>query len=135
MKAGITANASCARYVVVTTFTAQLGGTNQTTRGIGVLNHGTSLFSRTSLFAHISVKVLDGQSFAVHKNPFANLGSMLSGTLSHVTLTLKPLTELDNTAFPEPATEAANSAILRNHTRALLTAYFDKTLPEYLKEE
>ena len=51
----IAANANCERYVVVATFAGTLPGTNQTLSGIGVLNHGTSLFSRTSLFTNFSV--------------------------------------------------------------------------------
>jgi hypothetical protein len=128
----ITANAGCERYVVVTKFNGQIDGTNQTHRGIGVLNRGTSLLSRTSLFAAVEVTVFDGQTFAIHKKPFS-LGSVLAGAFSH--MTQDPLTELDNAAFPEPAIDAAASATLRDRTRALLTANLDKTLPVILKEE
>jgi hypothetical protein len=129
----ITASTNCERYVVVTRFTGKLDGTNQTLHGIGVLNHGTSILSHTSLFANIQLTVFDGQTFAIRKNPFANLGAVLAGTFAR--MTRDPLTELDNASFPEPATEAANSAPLRDRTRALLTAKLDKTLPAYLKEE
>jgi hypothetical protein len=128
----ITANASCARYVVVTKFTGKIDGTNQTNRGIGVLNRGTSLLSHTSLFANIQVTVFDGQTFAIQKKPF-DLGSVLAGTLAR--MTQDPLTQLDNATFPEPATDAAASATLRDRARALLVARLDKTLPEFLKEE
>jgi hypothetical protein len=50
-------------------------------------------------------------------------------------MTQDPLTELDNAAFPELATDAAVSATLRDRARALLTANLDKTLPVILKEE
>jgi hypothetical protein len=50
-------------------------------------------------------------------------------------MTQDPFTKLDNSAFPEPATEAAASATLRDHARALLAAVLDKTLPASLKEE
>jgi hypothetical protein len=128
----ISANAGCERYVVVTKFTGQIDGTNQTHRGIGVLNRGTSLLSHTSLFAAVEVTVFDGQTFAIHKKPFS-LGSVLAGAFAH--MTQDPLTELDNAAFPELATDAAVSATLRDRTRALLTANLDKTLPVILKEE
>jgi hypothetical protein len=129
----IAANASCERYVVFTRFTGRLEGTNQTLDGVGVLHHGAGLLSRTSLFANIQVTVFDGQTFAIQKSPFANLGSILAGTFSR--MTPDPVAELDNASFPEPATEAANSALLRDRTRALLTANLDKTLPAYLKGE
>lgn len=127
----ITANASCARYVVVTTYDGQLEGTNQTLRGIGVLSHGPSFLPHTSLFANISLKVFDGQTFAIHRNPPINLGAVLTRAFRG----RDPLTELDNAAFPEPAVEAAGSATLRDRTRALVTANLDKALPAYLKEE
>ena len=128
----ITSNVSCERYVVVTKYTGKLEGTNQTLHGIGVLNHGTSLLSYTSLFANIQVRVFDGHTFAIRKNPF-NLGSVLAGTFA--SMKGDPLTKLENESFPEPATAAANNAILRDRTRALLAARLDKALPAYLKEE
>jgi hypothetical protein len=130
----ITANAGCERYVVITKFTGQVDGTNQTHRGVGVLNRGigTGVLSHTSLFANVQVTIFDGQTFAIRKRPF-DLGSVLAGTF--VRMTQDPLTKLDNSAFPEPATEAAASATLRDHARALLAAVLDKTLPAYLKEE
>src|SRR3979411_732959 len=120
----ITANAGCERYVVATKFTGQIEGTTQTHRGIGALNRGTSLLSRTSLFAAVEVTLFDGQTFAIHKKPFS-LGSVFAGAFAHMTQV--PLTELDNAAFPEPATDAAASATLRDRTRGLLTANLDKT--------
>jgi hypothetical protein len=127
----IAANAACDRYVVLTTFAGALPGTNQTLNGIGVLNHGTSLFSRTILFTNISVLVFDGQTFAIHKSPFgleAALARMFQPKERN------PLVDLDNASFPEPASEAANSAMLRDRVRALLSENLDKTLPAYFKE-
>ena len=129
----IAANAGCERYLVVTKFTGQMDGTNQSLRGIGIVNHGTSLLSHTFLFANVHVTVFDGQTFAVGKNPHANLGSILTGSFAR--LRGDPLTQLDNASFPEPASEAVNSALLRDRVRALLTANLDKTLPAFLKEE
>jgi hypothetical protein len=126
----IATNASCERYVVVTKYTGQLNGTNQTLRGIGVLTYGTSLLSHTSLFANVQVTVFDGRTFAIGKNPYLNLGSILAGSFAR-----NPVTELDNASFPEPASEAANNATLRDRVRALLTANLDRTLPAFLKEE
>jgi hypothetical protein len=128
----IAASASCERYVVVTKLSGQLDGTNQILRGVGVLNRGTSILSHTSLFANIQITVFDGRTFAIHKIRI-DLGSILAGTFSR--MTRDPLGELDNDAFPEPATEAVNRAILRDHTRALVTAKLDKALPAYLNEE
>jgi hypothetical protein len=129
----IAANAGCERYVVVTKIETQVDGTNQTHRGMGVLSRGigSGVLSNTSLFASINVWVLDGQTFAIRRRPF-NLGEVLAGSLR---MTQDPLTKLENDVFPEPATAAAASATLRDHTRALLTAVLDKTLAASLKEE
>ena len=43
----------CDRYLVVTRLEGQCKGTNQMLNGVGIVNHGTSLFSRTYLFANI----------------------------------------------------------------------------------
>jgi hypothetical protein len=130
----ITANAGCERYVVVTKFTGQVDGTNQTNRGVGVVNRGigAGVLSHTSLFSNVHVTIFDGQTFAIRKRPFS-LGAVLAGSLGG--MTQDPLTKLENDAFPEPATAAAASATLRDHTRALLAAVLDKTLPASLKEE
>jgi len=129
----ITANAGCERYVVVTKVDTQVDGTNQTHRGIGIVNRGigSGVLSHTSLFASIYITVFDGQSFAIRKKPF-DLAAAFAGSLR---LTQDPLTKLENDAFPEPATAAAASATLRDRTRDLLAAVLDKTLPASLKEE
>jgi hypothetical protein len=129
----IAANSGCERYVVVTKIDTQVDGTNQTHRGIGVLNRGigSGVLSNTSLFTSINVWVMDGQTFAIRRRPF-NLGEVLAGSFR---MTQNPLTKLENNEFPEPATAAAASATLRDHTRALLTAVLDKTLAASLKEE
>ena len=93
----ITANARCERYLVVAKYTGKLEGTNQTLRGVGVCNHGTSLFCRTSLFANISVTVFDGQTFEIQKSPFG-LGSILAGTFARMGRIRSP--KLTTTRFP-----------------------------------
>jgi hypothetical protein len=131
----ITANAGCQRYVVVTKLTGQVDGTNQTHRGIGVLNRGigTGALSHTSLFTDVDVSIFDGQTFATHKNTFNLEGSLKKALLGE--WARDPLSKLENDAFPEPAAAAAASAMLRDRTRSLLTAVLDKTLAASLKEE
>lgn len=130
----ITANAGCERYVVVTKFTGQVDGTNQTHRGIGVLNRGigSGVLSHTSLFTAVDVSIFDGQTYAIHRKSFS-LGDILKGGLG--ALGQDPLAKLENDAFPDPATAAPASALLRDQTRALLTKVLDKSLAASLKEE
>jgi hypothetical protein len=129
----ITANAGCERYLVVTRLKGQLAGTNQSIEGVGVLNRGTSLLSRTMLFAAISVTVFDGQTYEIRKNPHASLEAIFSRMAANLTKD-ENTGELDNSAFPASPQEAANSAVLRDRTRALLTERLDKNLPAFFKE-
>ncbi|MDE2332860.1 MAG: hypothetical protein KGK16_19060, partial [Bradyrhizobium sp.] len=48
-------NAGCERYVVVTKLTGQVEGTNQSHRGIGVLNRGIGVLNNTFLFTDIGI--------------------------------------------------------------------------------
>jgi hypothetical protein len=127
----IAANTGCERYVAITKLEGVLDGTNQTLLGIGILNHGTSLLSRTNLFVNISVTVFDGQTFAIHRNPPASLGAVLAGALQ-MTAMRGPHRELDNAQFPANAADAVNSSTLRDGTRTLLTETLDKALPAIL---
>jgi hypothetical protein len=126
-------NASCDRYLVVIRLEGQFGGTNQTMSGIGVLNRGTSLFSRSYLFAFIGIIVFDGRTFEIRKDPYANLESVMARFAANLTKD-ENLHELDNSAFPASPPEAANSTTLRDGTRDLLAAPLDKILPGYFKE-
>jgi hypothetical protein len=127
----IAANATCERYAVVTKLNGVLDGTNQTLLGVGVLNHGTRLFSRTHLFVNIHVTVFDGQTFAIHRNPSVSFGTVLAGALE-MTALRGPHRELDNALYPANAADAANSARLRDGARTLLAETLDKTLPAIL---
>jgi hypothetical protein len=131
----IAANTGCERYVVVTKLTGQVDGTNQTHRGIGVLNRGigSGALSHTSLFADVDVNIFDGQTFAIQKKPFHFEGSLTKALLGE--FGRDPLSKLDNDAFPQPAAAAVTSATLRDRTRAWLTAVLDKKLAASFKEE
>lgn len=131
----ITANAGCERYVVVTKLTGQVEGTNQTHRGLGVLNRGigNGALSHTSLFTDVEVGLFDGQNFTARKVTFNVEGSLKMALLGE--WGRDPLSKLENDAFPEPATAAAASVTLRDRTRELLTAVLDKKLAASLKEE
>ena len=129
----ITANAGCERYVAVIKLTTQVDGTNQAHRGIGLLNRGIGALTHTFLFTDISVSVLDGHTYAIRKEPI-NVGKILEkGLLGD--FANDPLSKLDNDAFPEPASRAATSPLLRERTRALLTAILDKKLAVLFQEQ
>ena len=128
----IAANASCERYFVFTKVTTTLDNTNQTFRGIGVLNQGAGVFTRVSLFASYQLTVFDGQTFDIYKNPNANFGALLAGAFSRKDA---PINELDRAAFPVSADQVATNATLRERTRTYLAATLDKMLPGYFRQE
>lgn len=130
---GITPTANCERYLVVTRFKGQVPGTNLMLDGIGAYSRGLgSLVRHSHLFANVSVILLSGENYETVSRPFAGLGTRLAEGLR---LTEDPLTKLDNSLFPEPATAVPGNATLRERTRALIAARLDQTLPNYLKND
>jgi hypothetical protein len=129
----ITPAANCERYLVVTRFKGQVPGTNLMLDGIGAYSRGLgSLVRHSHLFANVGVTLLDGGNYETINRPFAGLGTRLAEGLR---LTEDPLTKLDNSLFPEPATAVPGNATLRERTRALVAARLDQTLPNYLKND
>jgi hypothetical protein len=129
----ITPAANCERYLVVTRFKGQVPGTNLMLDGIGAYSRGLgSLVRHSHLFAHVGVTLLDGGNYETISRPFAGLGTRLAEGLR---LTEDPLTKLDNSLFPEPATVVPGNATLRERTRALIAARLDQTLPNFLKDD
>jgi hypothetical protein len=122
--------AGCERYVVVTRSPHQLANTNQTNLGVGVMT-SNSLLGHPVLFAYFNVFVFDGRTFEIAKAPDIDIAEAL---LEPFRLQ-DPLTGLDNSLFPEPASAAASSVVLRDRTRAYLSVRLDKYLPPYLKQE
>ncbi len=129
----MTPNASCERYLVVTTFKGELPGTRLLLNGIGTYNQGLgNLIRHSHLFANIMITIIDGRTYEKIDRPFANFGDRLANSLR---VTEDPLKKLDNSFFPDPPAAAAKSATLRDRTRELVAATLDQTLPAYLKEE
>jgi hypothetical protein len=128
-----TANANCERYLVATTFKAELPNTHMMLNGIGTYNQGIGgLLRHSHLFANVAITLIDGRSYEEIKRPFANFGANFAASLR---LTEDPLTKLDNSLFPDPPATAAANATLRERTRALVADRLDRGLPGYLKED
>lgn len=130
---GITANANCERYLVVTRFKAQLPGTSLTVNGIGAYNRGLgSLVRHSHLFANISISLLDGRTYEKIDRRVALLKATFADGMR---LMEDPMTRLDNSLFPDPPATASGSAALREKTRALVAAKLDLSLPAVLRDE
>ena len=123
----IAANSHCARYIAVTRSIGNLGGTNQTLEGIGVLTQGP--FGKVAVFANAEIAVFEGQSFVIRDDPFASLGARLSQMGKD-----ERLRTVDGAEFPASPEAAAKDTRLRDAVRTLLAERFDRILPEYLKE-
>ena len=129
----ITANTNCQRYLVVTTFKGKLPGTNLEVDGIGTYNQGLgSIIRHSHLFANIMISMIDGQSYEKISNFGADTGSRLAESMR---LTEDPQKQLDNSDYPASASDAPNSAVLRERIRTLIAAKLDRDLPNYLKAQ
>lgn len=126
----IAANSRCARYVIVTKFAGNLAGTNQSLDGIGVVTHGP--FGRAAVFAHVNVTVFDGQTFAIHDDPFGGFGARMSSAMSRFAKD-EFLRAVEDAEFPASPEAAARDAKLRDGARTLVAERLDRILPEYLK--
>ncbi|MDH2402543.1 hypothetical protein QCM77_21620 [Bradyrhizobium sp. SSUT18] len=128
-----TANANCDRYLVATTFKAELPNSHMTLNGIGTYNQGLGgLLRHSHLFANIAITLIDGRSYEEIKRPFVNFGANFAASMR---LTEDPLTKLDNSMFPDPPAAASANAALRERTRTLVVDRLDRGLPGYLKED
>jgi hypothetical protein len=128
----IAGSAECRRYLVITREAGQLAGTNQTLTGVGIVNHGTSILSYSSVFAFINLVLLDGQTFETLGNPNVNVKRVL-GNMAEDLVKARNMQNVDNSAFPATPSDAANSATLRDLARGMLTGRLDKDLPAYFR--
>lgn len=126
----IATSSHCARYIVVTRFIGNLPGTNQSLEGMGVMTHGP--FGRAAVFAYFKVTAFDGQTFAIHDDPFGSLGARLSSSLSRLAKD-EFMRAAEGAEFPASPEAAANDAKLRDNARSLVAERLDRILPEYLK--
>lgn len=132
----IAGNAGCERYVVITRANGRLNGTNQDLVGIGVLNQGVGIFSRSYVFANLGVVVFDGATFEARRNPHLTLEAGLARIAANLTKS-EYLHELDKETFkfPESAPDAANNTMLRDSARRFVAERLDKYLPAYFRQQ
>ena len=110
----------CTTYMTVTPSGSQVDGTNQAVAGLGILVQGSPvvLIDRTRVFASFILRAFDGETFKpLHsEKPTTDplLVNALTGGLSAMNR------NVDKTWVPNPPQSAAQSAQLRNATRALV---------------
>ena len=129
---GITSNANCERYLVITKYNGTVPGTKMEIKGIGAYSQGIgSLIRHYHLFANVAVSMYDGATYEIINRPFALLGASFASGLG---LTEDPLTKLDESVFPNPPESASSSSALKERTRALVSARLDRIIPIYLQQ-
>jgi hypothetical protein len=128
----VTPNANCERYLVITRFKGTVSGTKMEINGIGVYSQGIGSLARHShLFANVAVAMFDGGTYERINPSLANIGSSLSRAFQ---LMEDPLTKLDHSLFPDPPESASTSGVLKERTRALISAQLDRVIPGRLQE-
>jgi len=125
----IAGNAGCQRYFVVMRGDGQFPGTKLPLTGVGVVKR-TAIVDYTSVFAFVRIVIVDGQTFEIRQNPIS-----LDGFLQRMAdnLTNEHMERIDGSAFPAVAADAANSAVLRERTRALLANRLDRIFPAFFQ--
>jgi hypothetical protein len=128
---GLASTQKCDLYVVVTKSGSQVGNTNQSVGGIGILYGGNgAIFTSVHLHALFDVRVYDGRTFAVlgHQR-----GS--SGQSAFLSVIRGPNREVDKSWWPEPAQSVARDAKIKDATLALLEQSMAATAAELLLKE
>lgn len=129
---GITANANCERYLVITKYNGVVPGTKMEIKGIGAYSQGIGSFARHyHLFANVAVSMYDGATYEKINRSLAAFGASFAAGLG---LTEDPLTKLDESVFPNPPESASGSTALKERTRALVSARLDRMIPVYLQQ-
>ena len=131
----ITPNANCDRYMVIIKFKGIVPGTKMEIDGIGVYSQGIgSLARHAHLFANVGVLMYDGGTYErINSSPsMAAIGESLSRAFQ---LQEDPLTKLDHSLFPDPPQSAAGSAVLKERTRALVSARLDRAIAHRLQQQ
>jgi hypothetical protein len=130
----ITPNANCERYMVIIRFKGTVPGTKMQIDGVGVYSQGIGSLARHShLFANVGVLMYDGGTYErINSSPsLAAVGDSLSRAFQ---LQEDPLTKLDHSLFPDPPQSASSSAVLKERTRALVSAQLDRVIPDRLQQ-
>jgi hypothetical protein len=126
----------CERYVAVVESASQFSNTNQTVKGIGIVNSGLFNSGATRLFVLTALFVFDGHTFDVLKkgagtvDPERSGGDSLLPGLILGSAIRGPSRGLKDFSWP-PALDAVMS--LRDPTHSLLAESLDKVLPKLLE--
>jgi hypothetical protein len=131
----LTQNANCERYMVIIKFKGTVSGTKMQIDGVGIYSQGIGSLARHShLFANVAVVMYDGGTYErINSSPdMAAIGESFSRAFM---LQEDPLTKLDHSLFPDPPQSASTSAVLKEKTRALVSARLDRAIAHRLQQQ
>jgi hypothetical protein len=128
----VSSSTQCAHYVVVGKGSSQYSSTNQSLYGLGVLETGAPLRTGDFIYALYSIRVYDGQSFAVlgRRDGVTEQPNLLSSIVKPIH---GPYLVVDTSWWPESG--AAPSAMVRDGIRSLVEKSLDVTMPLILRIE
>jgi hypothetical protein len=120
----LTAGTRCARYLLITRAYRMLGTSNQSIGGIGIL-YDRGPFGRVHVYALFSLRLYDGETFALLKQAAAPSGGVdfLEGIHG-------PHRQVDSSLWPESPNNAAQDARLREAIRELVAQGMDAALTQ-----
>ena len=121
--------------MVIIKFKGTVSGTKMEINGVGVYSQGIGSLARHShLFANVAVVMLDGAS-CERINSSPNMAAIGESLARAFVLQEDPLTKLDHSLFPDPPQSAATSVVLKERTRALVSAHLDRVVTHRLQQQ
>src|SRR5258706_8771525 len=121
----LVAGTRCARYLLVTRAYRNVGTSNQSIGGIGLLYDGVGPLSRVNAYALFALRLYDGESFALLKRVVASSGGSDFFEGIH-----GPHCLVDKSFWPESPGKAAQDAPVREAIRELVSQGIGTKLPE-----
>jgi hypothetical protein len=132
VRAAAAASAKCDLYVAVNKSRSGYANTNQTLAGLGILDTSILLIDKFNVFVSTTIKVYDGQTFAVLQGKFATTEPTTLQTILLGSTIPGPHREVDKSWWPATPQAAAQDARMRDAIRALVEQSLAVTVPEML---
>jgi hypothetical protein len=127
----VSSSTPCDHYVVVVKGGSAFGETNQGVHGLGILEHGAPLRIADLLYALYTIRIYDGQSFAVlgRQNAVTEEPSLLGNFGKPIR---GPYLKVDTSWWPDSGTP---SPMVKDGIRSLVAKSLDVTMPLILRVE
>jgi hypothetical protein len=127
----VSSSTPCDHYVVVVKSGSNLNGSNQGVFGLGILETGAPFRMGDLLYALYSIRIYDGQSFAVlrRQNAVTEEPNLLSNLVKPIS---GPYEKVDTSWWPDSGTP---SPMVKDGIRSLVAKSLDVTMPLILRVE